>query len=59
MRRRTLLATLAAPGLAHAQSPGHPLLSAPWQDVARQARGQPMFFNAWGAMTAPTPSSPG
>jgi putative thiamine transport system substrate-binding protein len=42
--RRALLAALALPSLARAQG----LLAADWAEVTRQARGRPVFFNAWG-----------
>lgn len=47
-RRPLLLAALAAPFAARAQTPGHPLLAAPWDAVLAEARGRPVFFNAWG-----------
>jgi len=47
--RRALLATpLLLPLAARAQTPGHPLLSAPWADVLRAASGRAVQFNAWG-----------
>jgi putative thiamine transport system substrate-binding protein len=46
-RRSLLLAACGLPLAAHAQTPGHPLLAAPWEEVLRQARGRPVFFNAW------------
>jgi putative thiamine transport system substrate-binding protein len=47
-RRSVLLAALAMPLVARAQTPGHPLLAAPWEAVLAEARGRPVFFNAWG-----------
>jgi len=47
-RRAFLSATLAAPAAAVAQTPGHPLLATPWPDVVAAARGQTVFWNAWG-----------
>ena len=51
-RRPLLLAALAAPfsgpASLRAQTPGHPLLAAPWEAVLAEARGKPVFFNAWG-----------
>jgi len=47
-RRFLLLATLAAPAAARAQPERHPLLSAPWPEVVAAARGQTVFWNAWG-----------
>lgn len=46
-RRALLLALLAAPA-AWAATPGHPLLRAPWAEVLAAARGQTVFWNAWG-----------
>ncbi|WP_144185853.1 ABC transporter substrate-binding protein [Elioraea rosea] len=48
LRRRTLLlATLLAPA-ARAATPANPLLRAPWAEVLAAARGQTVFWNAWG-----------
>ncbi|WP_376098640.1 ABC transporter substrate-binding protein [Roseomonas sp. CCTCC AB2023176] len=46
-RRSLLLSAAALPFAARAQAPGHPLLAAPWEEVLRQARGKPCFYNAW------------
>jgi putative thiamine transport system substrate-binding protein len=46
--RRSLLAAAALPWAARAATPGHPLLAAAWPAVLAEARGRPVFFNAWG-----------
>lgn len=47
--RRALLASAAAlPFAARAATPDHPLLRAPWPDLVTAARGQTVFWNAWG-----------
>ncbi len=47
-RRPLLLAALAAPLTARAATPEHPLLRRPWAEVVAAARGQTVFWNAWG-----------
>jgi putative thiamine transport system substrate-binding protein len=47
-RRCLLLGALAAPAAIRAATPDHPLLRAPWAEVAAAARGQTVFWNAWG-----------
>jgi putative thiamine transport system substrate-binding protein len=47
--RRAFLASAAAlPFAAKAATPDHPLLRRPWADVVAAARGQTVFWNAWG-----------
>lgn len=47
-RRPLLLAAVAAPFAARAATPDHPLLRRPWGEVVAAARGQTVFWNAWG-----------
>jgi putative thiamine transport system substrate-binding protein len=47
-RRCLLLGALAAPAAVRAATPDHPLLHAPWTEIVAAARGQTVFWNAWG-----------
>jgi putative thiamine transport system substrate-binding protein len=47
-RRALLLAALALPAAAKAATPDHPLLRLPWPQILATARGQKVFWNAWG-----------